>query len=138
MPLPDLLLGTRRLRRDVGVQAQLLERDVAQLKFATAQMRHIAVERITSPLGLLSAAGIGFLAGHVSNRPSKPKPEHSQHETETHHHKYEDAVTYALHTARSMGLQILLPIAAGWLQSKFGHQHGEDNPPHEPASADPQ
>ncbi len=122
MPLPDLLLGTRRLRRDADVQAQLLERDVAQLKFASAQLRQVAVARVTSPAGLLSAVGLGFLAGRIGSRPSKHEPEKP-----AQHRHVEDAVSHALHIARSMGLQILLPIAAGWLQSKFDHQSDENH-----------
>lgn len=120
MPLPDLLLGTRRLQRDIKVQSQQFERDIGQLKCATAQLRHTAVASVTSPLGLLSAVGIGFLAGRMTGRPSQAK--HTEH-----HHRINDIITLTLNTARSMGLQILLPIAAGWLQSKFDHDKNEDN-----------
>lgn len=120
MPLPDLLLGTRRLRRDVGVQAQQLERDVAQLKHASAQLRQTAAASVTSPVGILSAVGVGFIVGKIAGRPSRP--EH------TEHHPLGDIAAHMLNAARSMGLQILLPIAAGWLQSKFAHGSNEENP----------
>lgn len=120
MPLPDLLLGTRRLRRDASAHAQQLERDVAQLKCASAQLRHTAIASVTSPLGLLSAVGAGFIAGKIAGRPSQPKP--------TEHHKtIGEVAALALNTARSMSLQILLPLAAGWLQSKFFNDENDDN-----------
>lgn len=121
MPLPDLMLGTRRLRRDISAQSQQLECDIAQLKCATTQLRHTTVTSVTSPLGLLSAVGIGFLVGRIAGRPSQPK--HTEHQNTGHsdHHTIGDIAALALNTARSMGLQILLPIAAGWLQSKFSN-----------------
>lgn len=120
MPLPDLLLGTRRLRRDADAHLLQLERDVMRVKLASAQLRHTTVARMTSPIGLLSAAGVGFLAGRFAGRPAQPKqPEHASH---SEHRPFSDMAAHAISVARSMGLQILLPIAAGWLQSKLSNE----------------
>lgn len=110
--LPDLLLGTRRLRRNIDAQSQQLEHDIAQLKGVTTQLRKTTVASVTSPLGLLSTAGLGFLVGRMAGRPLSLKP--SEKNT------LGEIAALALTTARSMGLQILLPIAVGWIQEKTG------------------
>lgn len=131
MPLPDLMLGTRRLRRDIKSQSQQLECDIAQLKCASAQLRKTTIATVTSPLGLLSAVGIGFLAGRMAGRPSQPEP--ADHRGHNHRHTFGDIAALALNTARTMGLQILLPIAVGWLQSKFSHDENATAPANGPA-----
>ncbi|MFT3931561.1 MAG: hypothetical protein QM709_14820 [Spongiibacteraceae bacterium] len=110
--LPDLLLGTRRLRRDIDAHSRQLEHDIAQLKGATSQLRRTTVASVTSPLGLLSATGLGFLVGRMAGRPRSLKPSDKN--------TLGEIAALALTTARSMGLQILLPMAVGWIQEKTG------------------
>lgn len=127
MPLQDLLLGTPRLRRDVSVQAQELERDVAQLKYATVQLRRSAKASATSPIALLSMAGVGFLIGKMAGNSSKP--EHSAR------HHLRSLSTRVLNATHSLGFQIMLPIAIEWLHTKLNkHQHPDAASAEEPTT----
>lgn len=125
MSLPDLLLGTRRLNREINSQSQQLKHDIEHVKFATAQLRHTAAAKVTSPLGLLSAAGIGFLVGKKATaRPSyskekQPKEHPRTQQSGPHHNTIGHIAALALDTTRSLGIQILLPIAITWAQTKF-------------------
>ncbi len=111
MPVPDLLLGTRRLRGEISAQSQQLERDIERVKFTTVQLRRTAVARMTSPLGLLSAMAAGFITGKIGGRRSPPK-RIAKRATAS-------IAALALSTARSVGMQVVLPMAMQWVQAKF-------------------
>ncbi len=111
MALPDLLLGTRRLRREIDAQSQQLSLDIEHTKHATAQLRRVAVARFTSPLGLLSALGAGFITGKVAG--------HTSHAKRSAQHAVGSLAALTLSAVRSIGMQVVLPLAIEWLQSKF-------------------
>lgn len=118
MPLPDLLLGTRRLRREIDAQSQQLEQDIARVEQAKVQLRQTAVARITSPLGLLSALGVGFIAGKMAGRPAAAKP--------IAKYAIGSMAALTLNTVRAIGTQVALPLAIEWLQTRFAkRKNGE-------------
>lgn len=112
-----LLLGTRRLRREIAAHALQLGRDIENEQFARAQLRQTFVNRVTSPLGLLSAVGAGFVAGKMGSRPSGTK-----HAAQA----VAGAMTLAIAAVRSVALQAVLPMAIEWIQSKFAHRKAEE------------
>jgi hypothetical protein len=107
MPLPS----TRRLRREIDAQSQQLAHDIARVKSTTAQMRHTAIARITSPLGLLSAASAGFITGKIAGRASPSK--HLTQQT------IGNIAALTLSAARSISMQVFLPMAVEWVQTRF-------------------
>ena len=115
MALPDLLLGTRRLRREIDAQSRLLRHDVERVKTTTTQLRHATVAAITSPLGLLGAMGAGFVAGRLAG-PSRRAQRLSRRAVD---HAVGNATAFALATARTIGLQVLLPLLFEWLQTRL-------------------
>ena len=118
MPVPNLLLGTRRLRREIDEQSQQLEHDIERVKSSGVQLRRTALARMTSPLGLLSATVAGFIAGKVAAHPSHPQQLSSR--------AFGSIVALALNTARAIGLQVLMPMAVEWVQSKFAHGKADE------------
>lgn len=113
----DLLLGTRRLRRKIEVQAQQLHRDIEHEQLARAHLRQTFVQRVTSPLGLLSAVGAGFVAGKIGGRSSN---------TDRAAHAVASAITLAIAAARSVAVQVALPMANEWFQSKFANHKNDE------------
>ena len=114
----ELLLVTRRLRREIDTQALELGSAIEREHLARLQLRQTFVQRITSPLGLLSAAVAGFAAGKIS---AGPRPQRIIAHTVT------NLTTLVLAAARAIGIQVALPMAIEWIQSKFAKQHGEEN-----------
>ena len=96
MPILDLLLGTRRLRRRIDAQALLLQTDIEQARLRKAQLRQHFVARATSPLGLGIAAATGFVLARASGPLRRPL----------------HAGATALAT---LGWRLLFPLATGWL-----------------------
>ncbi len=118
MPLPDLLLGTRRLRREIAAQSQQLEYDIAHVKQNTAAVRTTAVARMTSPLGLATAVGLGFIAGKLSGRP--------QQSARIARQTVNNIATQTLDTLRALGIQVLMPMAIAWVQTKLASNNATD------------
>ena len=115
MPALDLMLGTRRLRRRIEQQTQQLQRDIEHEQHARAQFRQTFAARATSPLGLLSAAGAGFVAGKVAARPKQ-----------SDRHPIANIAALALIAARSIGMQVIVPMAVEWVQSKFAKRKKQE------------
>lgn len=117
MPALDLMLGTRRLRRNIEQQAQQLQRDIESERLTRTQLQQTLVNRITSPLGLVSGVAAGFVAGEIGARSSAPKHAAT--------HAISSATTLAIAAARSIGVQVVIPMAAEWFQSKFANRKDE-------------
>jgi len=130
--MPNPLRRTRHLRREIDAQALQLEADLEQVKTAQAQLRHRVVHAATSPAALLGSAGIGFLLGKAVGRPWHPKRRAQRVVTGL------GALT--LSAARSIGLQVALPLAIEWVLARFApnaaasDQHAPPKSPPAPAT----
>lgn len=121
----DLLLGTRRLRREIEAQAQCLERDIEHEQLARAQLRQTVIARATSPLGLACAVAAGFIAGKAQRArdgsPSRITTAISDSTTGL----IGGIAAAALAAMRTVGWQIIMPAVVEWVRTKI---QGEPNP----------
>lgn len=133
MSVLNLLLGTRRLRREIEAAAIELGRDIEHERLVRAQLRHTFVERVTSPLGLLSTVAAGFVAGKMGGSSSN-----SKHVSVP---GLASAAAVGLAAARAVGMQVALPMVMAWIQSKLVSQKVSeavaDAQLQEPANAHP-
>jgi hypothetical protein len=123
MSVLALLLGNRRLRREIEAQALQLGHDIAQEQLARSQLQQTLVHRVTSPLGLLSAAAAGFVAGRIGSGRSSNESHALANTSRTLSNTVTGTVATAtalvIAAARSIGIQVLLPMVIEWVQSKF-------------------
>lgn len=111
MPMSDLLLGTNRLRRKIAEESVQFGHDIERVKTANSQLREVATARLTSPLALVSATAAGFIAGKLTSHSPRTKRASKQ--------GIDNIIALTLTTARSLGMQVLLPMVIAWVQTKF-------------------
>lgn len=115
MAIIDLLLGTRRLRRNIELQSVQLHRDLERFQLAKTQLQETFIARATSPLGLASAAALGFILGRSHNVRKHSIGALGNAAVGL----LGGIVGAAFTTMRTLGMQFVLPAAASWLQSKL-------------------
>ncbi|HEY3698674.1 MAG TPA: hypothetical protein VGK97_05030 [Spongiibacteraceae bacterium] len=112
MSVLSLLLGNRRLRRNIEAQTLQMRRDIEHAKFTTAQLRRTFGARAASPLGLASAVATGFVIG-------KLRSGHRRSLTASAVGTIGGVAAAAFAAVRTLGWQFLMPAAINWAQTKL-------------------
>lgn len=117
--MPNLLLGTRHLRREIDAQAQQLACDIEQTKLAATHLRRVAMARATSPLGLACAVAAGFIAGKM-HRAHDGSPGHiTTAISDSAAGIIGGIAAAALAAMRTLGWQIIMPAIIEWVRAKI-------------------